>query len=134
MGIGILFPIIIYHLNKKIIIKEPSTIKFKECENKLKEHYKIKDNDSLVIFKIDYYEEGLLIPMIEYEVYNYKEKKKLNLSVCNDSTIDLEYGVNINENELFKHNSSSDYYNDICSIYTTEKGTDIILKDRKKNL
>ena len=44
--------------NKKEKIKEPATIKFKECEKILKQYYKINDNDSLVIFKIDYYEEG----------------------------------------------------------------------------
>ena len=37
----------------------------------------------------------------------------------------------INEKEEFKHNSSSEYYNDICYTYTTENGTDISLKDRK---
>ena len=29
------------------------------------------------------------------------------------------------------HNQSSEYYNDICYIYTKEKGNDITLKDRK---
>ena len=116
---------------EKTLLKVPSTIKFKECENTLKQYYKINDNDSLVIFKIDYYEVGLLFPIIEYEIYNYKKNEKLNLSICNDSIIDLEYGVNINEKNLFKHNQSSDYYNDICYIYTTEKGTDVTLKDRK---
>ena len=35
------------------------------------------------------------------------------------------------QNEIFKHNISSEYYNDICFSYTTENGTDIILNDRK---
>ena len=31
-----------------------------------------------------------------------------------------------------KYNPNSDYYNDDCFAYSTEKGTDIILKDRKQ--
>jgi hypothetical protein len=38
----------------------------------------------------------------------------------------------VNEKELFKYDSTSDYYKDICFRYTTQKGTDIILEDRKK--
>ena len=114
-----------------ILPEEPSKIKFKECEAKLKNYYKINDTNSLVILKIDYFENELLIPIIEYEIYNMKKKEILNLTICQDSTIDIEYLVSINDNNLIKHNSSSDYYNNICYGYTTEKGTDIIIKDRR---
>ena len=40
--------------------------------------------------------------------------------------------VSIDENNLFKYNTSSRYYNDLCLTYTTEEGTDIILKDRRE--
>ena len=40
-----------------------SQISFKECENKLKIHYNISENDSLLILKIDYFQEGSLIPI-----------------------------------------------------------------------
>ena len=33
---------------------------------------------------------------------------------------------------LYKYNSSSEYYNDICFTTTSEDGTDILLKDRQK--
>ena len=39
--------------------------------------------------------------------------------------------VSLNEEDLFKYNTSSEYYNDLCFTYTTEEGTDIILDDRK---
>ena len=83
------------------------------------------------IFKIDIFEEGLLIPIIEYEVYNSKTKELLNLNICKDTKINLLLPVNIEENNLFKYNSSNEYYNDICSTYTTNDGTDITLNDRK---
>ena len=59
-----------------------STILLGECENKLREYYNMSDNDPLFIFKIEDYEEGLLIPIIEYEVYNLNEKGKLDMNIC----------------------------------------------------
>ena len=112
--------------------KNRSTIRLGECENKLKEHYNIDKKDSLLILKIDVFEEGLLIPKIEYEVYNPNNMEKLNLSICEDTKIGLAIPVIINEDDLYKHNSNSDYYNDVCFTYTSEKGTDVSLDDRKK--
>ena len=80
---------------------------------------------------MDIYEEGLLIPIIEYEVYNMKTKKKLDLNICESMKIDINIPVIIDKNYLFKYNSSHEYYNDICYPYTTEMNTDIILNDRR---
>ena len=108
-----------------------SIIKLGECENKLKKHYNISEEESLIIFKIDVYDEGLLIPKVEYEIYDMKTKRLLDLKVCEDLKIELLLPCNIDENNIFKYNSSSEYYNDICYPYTTEDGTDIVLSDRK---
>ena len=48
--------------------KNRSTINLGECENRLKDHYNIDKNLSLLILKIDVLNEGFLIPKIEYEV------------------------------------------------------------------
>ena len=111
--------------------KNESTIKLGDCEKKLRDHYKISDNGTLLIFKMEISEEGLLIPIIEYEVYNSETNEKLDLSYCKDSKISISIPVNINEDNLFKYNTSSEYYNDICFIYTSEKGTDLSLGDRR---
>ena len=108
-----------------------SRINLGACENKLKSHYHLDDKETLIMLKIEYYQEGLLIPVIEYEVYNIKEKKILNLTVCKDEKIQISTPVNIDEDNLFKYNISSDYYNDICLPFTTEYKTDIILIDRR---
>ena len=74
------------------------------------------------------------IPKIEYEVYyplNSINLEKLNLSVCEDTKVELAIPVSINEADLEKYNTSSEYYNDVCSTATSESGTDITLKDRK---
>ena len=112
--------------------KNESTINLGECENKLKEHYKnININDSLLIFKIDNFENGSEYPIIEYEIYNSKTKEKLDLNYCKDTKIQINIPAKINEENEFKYNPASEYYNDICFTYTTEDGTDINLKDRK---
>ena len=108
-----------------------STINLGECEIRLNQIYNMTNNESLLIFKVDIFEKGLLIPNIEYEIYNSKTKEQLNLTHCKDTKIEISIPVNINEENLFKYNISSDYYNDICYIYETENGTDIILNDRR---
>ena len=110
-----------------------STIKLGKCEDILRLKYNISSNLSLIIFKIDYYMEGLLIPIIGYEVYHPINKTKLNLSCCEESSISYNIPVSIDENNLFKYNPNSDYYNDECNTYTSEDGTDIILNDRKED-
>ena len=109
-----------------------SIINLGECESLLRSHHNISNDTTLLIFKIDVKEEGLLIPIVEYEVYNSKTKEKLNLDICKDIKIDISIPVNIDENNLFKYNLSSDYYNDLCYPYTTEFQTDITLTDRKE--
>ena len=108
-----------------------SSINLGDCEDILKEEYKINKNDTLIILKIDYNKEGLLIPIIGYEVYHPYYKYKLNLSYCNESSIVYNIPVTINEDELYKYDPTSEYYTDECNTYTTENGTDIILNDRK---
>ena len=108
-----------------------STIKLGECEEKLRQENNINDDITLIILKIEIYEEGLLIPIIEYEVYNSETKEKLDLKICKDIKIQINIPVSIDENNLFKYNSSHEYYNDICYTYTTNNKTDIILNDRR---
>ena len=110
-----------------------STIKLGKCEEILRTKYNISSNLSFIIFKIDYYIEGLLIPIIGYEIYEPINKSKLNLSYCEESSISYNIPVAIDENNLFKYNPNSEYYNDQCNTYTTKNGTDIILNDRKED-
>ena len=110
-----------------------STINLGKCEDKLKSVYKIDKNLSLIIFKVDFFKTGLLIPVIGYEVYHPLNFSQLNLSYCKDITIKLNIPVSINEDNLYKHDPKSDYYNDECYTYTTEEGTDLILNDRQND-
>ena len=105
-----------------------------ECEGLLRKEYNISDNELLYMKKIDVIQEGMKIPKVEYDVYsklNGNKLIKLNLTVCENSKISLSVPIALSES-LDKLNSSSGYYNDICYITTSDSGTDISLKDRKK--
>ena len=108
-----------------------SIIKLGECESILRDNYKLNNNETILIFKIENKVDGFLIPIIEYEAYNLDINKKLDLNLCNQTKIKLFHPVSINENYLFKYDSSSRYYNDFCFPFTTENNTDIILDDRR---
>ena len=105
-----------------------------ECEYLLRKEYNIPDNDLLYMKKIDVIQEGMKIPKVEYDVYsklNGSRLVKLNLTICQNSKVSLSVPITISES-LDKLNSSSGYYNDICYAATSDGGTDISLKDRKK--
>jgi hypothetical protein len=110
-----------------------SSIKLNQCENILKEQYNIPTDESLIIFKIEQAMEELLIPLIEYEIFNPKTKEKLDLNYCKNENIYIEIYIpaTINKNIIYKYDHNSSYYNDICNTSTTEYGTDITLYDRK---
>ena len=111
-----------------------SSIYLGKCENKLKEKYNINLNQSLLIFKVDIDIDDYSSPIVEYEIYNPNTKEKLDLSYCDKEQIKISIpaSIDINENEIAKYNPKSDFYNDICSTYTTKFNTDITLKDRQE--
>jgi len=115
-----------------------------ECGDLLKAKNNISDNDSLIIRKVDIKKDNTTSTQIEYEVYNLNTSQQLDLSICkdNDIKIDVYSPVNLNEDiyDLAKHlkeqgydlfNSNDSFYNDFCSPYSSTKGTDVILADRK---
>ena len=108
-----------------------STINLGECENELRAIYNIDNNLSLILLKVEYFEEGLKIPIIEYEVYHPITNEKLNLTICKDKKIEISIPVDIEEKDLFLYDPASDFYNDVCFAYTTKSKTDILLKDRR---
>ena len=109
-----------------------STINLGECENILKREYHIDKNKALIIFKVDLLINSSTIPVVIYEVFHPETKEKLNLTYCKGIKIDIIYPVNINEDELYKYNQSSNYYSDICWLTTSPDKTDITIKDRQE--
>ena len=108
-----------------------SNILLGKCETDLKEKYNISLNTSLLFFKVDVYIDGYSSPIVEYEVYNPITKEKLDLKFCENERINTTIPASINESELYKYNPKSEFYNDLCSTYTTKTKTDITLNDRQ---
>ena len=85
----------------------------------------------LIIFKVDYFLEGLYTPIIKYSIFNPKTKEELDQNYCKNTKIIMNVPISIDEKELDKHNPASNYYNDKCFPYFTDKGVDMTLYDRK---
>ena len=113
-----------------------SSIDLGKCEKVLKDYYNISYSDTLYMIKIDFEQDGLNITKVGFDVY-YKSSDnklvKLNKSICENNLIYLSVPIIIAEN-IDKLNISSGYFNDICYTSTSDSGTDIILKDRQKEL
>ena len=107
-----------------------SFIDLGNCSNKLKSQNVINDTEELVIIKIEDKIEGINIPIIQYEIYS-KNGTKLNLDICKNNNITFFIPVEINENEIYKYDPESNFYNNRCNKYKTENNTDITLYDRK---
>ena len=122
-------------LNEKNNINK-TTINLGKCETLLRKKYNLYNkNDQFYILKIDVNEEGIKIPIIEYEIYykNGENLQKLSISECEDFVVEISIPFLLDENEsIDKYNASSDYYNNDCISSITSSGTDIILKDRQK--
>ena len=111
-----------------------STIDLGICENILKQTYHIPFEDSLYALIIDIKQEGMKIPKVEYEIFDLNQDYiliQLDLSVCKGVKIIVSTTAELSDN-IDKHNSSSGYYNDYCYTTTSKYGTDICLKDRRK--
>ena len=122
-----------------------SSIDLGECEERLKKQEGLTENDHLIILKIDIKNEDLSSTYVQYEIYNPKTLNIISLDICSDIPISVSVPVNLDENtrsiydslsksgyNLFDLNDS--FYNDICSTYTTEDGTDLTLADRKNKI
>ena len=119
---------------KNNIYNNITMIDLGECENLIRNFYNLSLNDTLFLKKIDVKQEGMKIPKIEFDVYSKflgNELTKLNLSICENTTISLSIPVSISKS-LDKLNTSSDYFNDICYVSSSESSTDISLNDRKQ--
>ena len=111
------------------IYENISSINLKICENRLKNMNIIDKNDTLLIFKIDYYIRQ--IPLVKYEIFHPITKNLLNLNLCNLTKVNISYKVSLDEDNIFKYDPLDEFYHDVCFPYTSESGTDMTLYDRK---
>ena len=117
-----------------------SVIDLGDCEKKLRESYHINESIPLIILKSEKLSSIIPEKSLQYEIFNLETKEKLNLSVC-DTNINIFYPINLDEKQkdLYENlnklgydmfDINNEFYQDICTPYETENGTDIILSDR----
>jgi len=134
--------------NQKINIENNdgiSTIDLNECEKILKQSLNLSDNISLILLKEDLKLNISSLTQVEYEVYDPFSRTKFDLDKCKGLTITINTPVEIDEDtlKLYKNleelgynpfDPNDPFYNDECTVYTTENGTDMILTDRKNDI
>jgi hypothetical protein len=118
-----------------------SVIDLGDCEKKLLEEYHL---DYLLILKIDTKLNENTAVIFNYEVYDPYTNNKLNLSICSDMKIYTYSSYYPSEESMAKikqlsesgydlYDLNNEFYQDICSSFTSENGTDILLSDRKND-
>ena len=121
-----------------------SMIDLGECEDLLKKENDIDEDTELIILKYEKITNIAYEKNIQYEVFDPIEKKKLDLSICQTTSVDIYIPVTLSEKtqslykdlleygyDLFDPNGS--FYQDICTPYKSENGTDVLLSDRRKD-
>ena len=122
-----------------------SIVDLGECTKILKTTYSIPEEEDLIIFKNEIKTQDNSQTYVQYEIYNPLNLEYLNLSVCEGSKISISSSVNLDSKTMTLYESLKEsgydlfdendpFYTDICSTYTTENGTDITLRDRKKEI
>jgi len=115
-----------------------SYIDLGECEAKLKQKHKI---NYLLILKFDIKLDDNSPTTVEYEVYNPYTKEKLDLSICRNEKINIEIPKILDEYSMLLYqnissfgydvfNKNDPFYNEICTVYSSEDSTDVLLIDR----
>ena len=130
--------------NKSFNKNNVSIINLGECEDKLREEYHIDKSDSLIIIKYENISNNLKASEknIQYDVFEPYNKTKLNLSICEDTNVNILVKMTLSQDtkktydkmkeqgyDMFNINDK--FYQDIYTPYKTEVNTDISLTDRK---
>ena len=119
-----------------------SSIDLGVCEDIIKENKQLSDNDELIMIKIDIKSDDLKSTYVQYEIYNPIDSALIPLEICKDIQIVISTPIKLNDKTDYLFNNLKDsgynlfnisdkFYNDICSTYTSENGTDLTLADRK---
>jgi len=121
-----------------------SMIDLNECEELLKKTNGIDPHTPLIILKYERLSNSASDKNVQYEIYDPVNKTKLDLSMCQASSLSLYMSITLSDKthnlyidlsnsgyDLFNINDS--FYTDICTPYKSENGTDVLLSDRIKD-
>ena len=125
-------------------LEKLSIIQLNECYEILKKSYNIKENEDIIMLKVDENKTDSNTNIISFYLYDYNGNQ-LNLSLCennnitiltpiiNTNNLDLTTSKNLYiNNNIDVFNSQEDFFNDFCHSYTLNDSSDITLNDRQK--
>ena len=118
-----------------------SLLELGDCETILKEKNNIDESTSLIILTYEKKSGSSNEKDIQYEIIDPNTHNKLDLSVCENNDINIYVPINLNEKEkqLYQEVNEQEYdlldlngkfYTDICTPFTSDRNTDILLNDR----
>ena len=113
-------------------IENFSIVNLGHCETILKTENGIDLSEDLIIFKTEYIFPEFKIPIIDYEIFDQKDNR-LYLNCCSNVSINYEIPVEINEDEIYKYDPNSFYYNDKCHPVESDNNIDLTIYDRKND-
>ena len=114
------------------------------CEDLLKQTNGIDLDTPLIILKFEKLTNIASEKNIQYEIFNPINKTKMDLSICQSNPFNIYIPIVLSEKtqNLYEDLADSGYnlfdindpfYQDICSTYESENGTDVPLSDRKND-
>ena len=120
-----------------------SSINLGECENILKETYNIDKNMSLILLKFMKKDTKEGEQTFQYEIIHPITGETLNKSLCENTTVDVYVPFILDEEKEELYNNllnqgydpldlNDKFYREICTPYTSENGTDVLLDDREE--
>ena len=122
-----------------------SSVDLGQCENILREIYSIPNENSLIILKLTLKNIETKSTYVQYEIYDSVTLTKLNLDYCKNLNLKIiiyvpvqldSTCISLYENlknwgyNLF--DSGDPFYHDVCTLFTNQFGTDVIIEDRIK--
>ena len=113
-----------------------------ECENILKNEYKINENDSLIYLKKENINVKASEKNVQYEIFHPYNYSKLNLTICKEEKVNIYFPLVLSDDTRNKYenmkllgydmlNINDPFYQDLCTQYETENNTDMPLSARK---
>ena len=122
-----------------------SIVDLGECENKLKQEYNLKEDDTLIILKQETSSDNSSDKDVQFEVFEPNNKTRLNKSICSSDIINIYVKLKLSpelealNEELQKlgynmFDINDRFYTDICTPFKSSHKTDIILSDKIEDI
>ena len=123
-----------------------SSVDLGQCENVLREKYNISNENQLLMLKMDIKKIETKSTYVQYEIYDSVSLQRLKLEYCKNLNLKIIIHVpaqldstsislyeNLKEWGYNLFDAGDPFYHDVCTLFTNQFGTDVIIEDRRKD-